>query len=761
MEAQHVIKILFVEDNEFDLHLAERELHTAGLIYTSIWVEKKVDFEREVLAYAPDIVISDYFLPDFNGLDVLEKVLGSYPEIPVIITTGSINEETAVKCMKAGAADYVLKDQLKRLPYSVKEVLNKSAIRKEKALAENALKESEARFSSLLNNISNIAVQGYSADGKVKYWNKASEQLYGYKTEEALGRTLFDLIIPQEMTEVVSTTIREMEETGIAHPAEELKLKRKDGSLVNVYSSHSINELPGGEKEFYCIDIDLTKRISVEKALIDSENKYRNLVENSPVGIYQSTPEGQLLFGNQALVKLLNYNSQQELISGGTVNIFLTPEHGSELLKIISSDRIISDFETVFVTKHGQKKDVIIGASLENNRITGMVLDISERKATENELLKAKEKAEESDRLKSSFLSNLSHEVRTPMNGIVGFAELLLDRSLDEESRQEYVETIMVNSNSLLKIISDIIEISKIKTELLSINYREFSLNGMIRELKNHFQELAVKKGIDFSFSEFNPGEKVLITSDEPKIKLILTHLLDNAFKFTETGSVLGNCRLNDSFLEFSVTDTGIGISNEYVEVIFEPFRQIEDSFNRKFGGNGLGLAISKAYVELLGGKISLQPNSPAGSVFTFNLPVKIKTSDISRCLEIPDYSQCTFLIAEDEPTNYVYLKKLLMPSGASLLHAQTGRQALEIIDSHPKINLVFMDIKMPDIDGLEATRLIKQKYPGLPVIATTAYAMNGDRELCLESGCDGYIPKPIRSAELIRSIKKLIVRGC
>jgi PAS domain S-box-containing protein len=758
MGAKHVIKILFVEDNEFDLHLAERELHTAGLIYTSTWVDKKVDFEREVLAYTPDIIISDYFLPDFNGLDVLEKVIENYPDIPVIITTGSINEETAVKCMKAGASDYVLKDQLKRLPYSVKEVLNKSAIRKEKAEAEKALKQSEARFSSLLNNISNIAVQGYSSDGKVKYWNKASEQLYGYKTEEALGRTLFELIIPEEMTDIVSKTIREMDETGIAHPAEELRLRRKDGSIVHVFSSHSINKLPGGDKEFYCIDIDLTERISVEKALIDSENKYRNLVENSPVGIYQSTPDGHLIFGNDALVKLLNYNSQQELLSAGTGKIFLTPDHETELLESISMNKIISDFETVFVTKYGQKKDVIIGASIENNRITGMVLDISERKATENELLKAKEKAEESDRLKSSFLSNLSHEVRTPMNGIVGFAELLLDRSLDDESKQEYVETIMLNSNNLLKIISDIIEISKIKTELLSINYREFSLNEMIRELKIHYRELAVKKGIEFSFPEFNPNEKMLIISDEPKIKLILIHLLDNAFKFTESGSVQGNCRQKDSLIEFSVSDTGIGIPQEYIELIFEPFRQIEDSFNRKFGGNGLGLAIAKAYVELLGGKILLQPNNPAGSVFTFSLPVKFKTNDITRCLEIPDYSECTFLIAEDELTNYVYLKKLLMPSGARFLHAQTGRQALEIIDSNPKINLVFMDIKMPDIDGLEATRLIKQKYPGLPVIATTAYAMNGDRELCIESGCDGYIPKPIRSAELIRSIKKLIV---
>ncbi len=757
MDIQPEIKILFLEDNEFDLQLAERELQNAGLIYSLTRVDTKADFEREIHASLPDIIISDYFLTDFNGLDLLGLVIGIFPEIPVIITTGSINEETAVNCMKAGAADYVLKDQLKRLPFSVMEVLNKSAIRKEKTLAENALRQSETRFGSLLNNISNLAVQGYSPDGTVKYWNKASELLYGYQAGAALGKSLLDLIIPDAMTGIVVKTINEMVETGIAQPAEELQLKRKDGSIVHVYSSHSINVLPGGEKELYCIDIDLTDRIIVEKALIDSENKYRNLVENSPVGIFQSTTEGQWIYANVALVKLLNYSSQEELLSTGIGNIYLTPDHESELIEVISSNLIISDFETVFVTKYGQKKDVIIGASIENKRITGMVLDISERKAAENELKKAKEKAEESDRLKSSFLSNLSHEVRTPMNGIVGFAELLLDLSLDEESRKEYVETIMQNSNNLLKIISDIIEISKIKTEMLSIQYSEFSIKTLIRDVENQYKEMAVKKQIDFSFTDHIEEDQKLIISDETKIRLVLSHLIDNAFKFTESGIILVNCVQNESFFVFSVSDTGVGIAPEFAEMIFEPFRQIEDSFNRKFGGNGLGLAIAKAYVELLGGKIRVQSNTPRGSVFTFTLPSGIQSRELTRCFEFPDYTGYTFLIAEDELTNYVYLKKLLIPCGAGILHAQTGRQVLEIIKSNPKINLVFMDIKMPDIDGLEATRFIKNSNTQLPVIATTAYALNGDRELCLEAGCDEYVAKPIRKAELFRIIRKVI----
>jgi len=761
MENNKLIRILFAEDNKYDLQLAVRELNTSGLSFLNKCVETRAEFEKELDLFQPDIIISDYFLTDFDGLSILETVFSRRPDLPVIITTGSINEETAVKCMKAGAADYVLKDQLRRLPFSVKEVLNKKAIQRAKEETESALRQSESRFSLLLNNISNIAVQCYSPEGIVKYWNKASENIYQYTASEALGKSLYDLIIPEEVVDFVKKDVHQMIETGIGKASEELRLKRKDGSFVNLYSSHSVLESVKGEKELYCIDIDITDRIRIENDLLNSELKYRNLVENSFIGIYQSTLQGKLLFVNEAFVRLLGYNSPDELAQIPVEMIYSIPDDRKVLLQSITEQKNINGFETVLVTKNGQKKNVIINASLEFDRIAGMVLDITERKMVENELIKAKEKAEESDRLKSSFLANLSHEVRTPMNGIVGFAELLLEDSLDIDSKRLFVETITQNSYQLLKIISDIIEISKIETEQLTISNQEFSLKSMMEELERHYKELAFRKSLDFSFSNICDGENLLIISDEAKIRLILSHLLDNAIKFTETGGIKASCKKSEKYLDFYIEDTGSGVPEGCEELIFEPFRQVEDSYNRNHGGNGLGLSIAKAYIELLGGNIWLESNADSGATFAFRLPMRFKPGESSSEIYSDSiestYTGLTFLIAEDEMSNFVYLKKLLIPGGALLLHASNGKEAIEIVSNYPTIDLIFMDIKMPVIDGIEATKLIKESHPSIPIIATTAYAMTGDRELCLAAGCDAYISKPIRKNELYRIIKRVM----
>lgn len=761
MERKKEYKILFAEDNEYDLELALRQLNSSGITFESKCVENRIDFIREIQEFDPDIIICDYYLPDFDGLSAIRYIQENNPSIPVIITTGSINEETAVECMKAGASDYVLKDQLRRLPFSINEFLQKSSIQKARQQAETALRESEAKFTSLINNISNIAVQGFCADGTIKYWNRASEQLYYYSEDEALGKNIFDLIVPSELVENMKQEFSQMIESGKIPSAEELKLMRKDGSQVHVYSNKAFYRLNGGDIEIYCIDIDLTDRKKAEKALNESENNYRNLVENAHIGIYQSTIEGKFLFVNDALAKVLDYSSAEELLGIAVERIYFYPEDRIDFIKTISELDVIRDFETTLVSKYGHKKDVIISGYLKDEKIAGIILDITDRKLVEKELLKAKDKAEESDKLKSSFLANLSHEVRTPMNGILGFAELLLEKSLDDESKRFFVETIFQNSNQLLKIISDIIEISKIQTEQLSVNYREFAINEMLINLENEYREIAGKKMLDLNFSETCTLEKLVVISDESKIKHILSHLLDNAIKFTNTGGVKLNCSNYDNLIKFEVIDSGIGVNPDHAELIFEPFRQGEYELNRKYGGNGLGLSIARAYAELLDGKILFYSNQDGGSTFTFSLPIKFKTTDVefdvADLSDIPDYSNYTFLIAEDEHTNYAYIKKLLMPTGASLLKATTGKQVLEIVEHNSNISLIFMDIKMPEIDGLEATRNLKKKRPELPIIATTAYAMTGDKERCIAAGCDGYVAKPIRKTELFRIIKKVL----
>ncbi|MBK6345444.1 MAG: response regulator [Bacteroidales bacterium] len=761
MGNQKEIRILFAEDNESDFELAVHELKSAGLEFISECVEKRADFEKQLTLFQPDIIISDYYLSDFNGLDVLAIVSVINPHIPIIITTGSINEETAVNCMKSGASDYVLKDQFRRLPISVKEILHKKQLLKAKLASEAAIRKSEERFSSLLNHISDIAVQGYQKDGTIKYWNKASERLYQYRAEEALGKNLFDLIVPTDLNDYVRTRFNQMIETEQPFPGEEFRLRRKDGQYINVISNHAVYRLTENEYELYSIDIDLSARINAENALQASEKKYRNLVENSLIGIYQSTFDGRFLFVNEAFARLLEYNSPEELMAIPVEAIYLYPDDRTELVQSISESQSTCDFETILLTKSGYKKDVIINASSEENYIAGMVLDITARKAAEREMIRAREIAEESDRLKSSFLANLSHEVRTPMNGIVGFSELLFDDSFDEESKRSFVETISQNSYQLLSIISDIIEISKIETEQLIVNYREFSLSGMMNDLEKKYRNPALNKSLSLNFYISCREDDLIIISDEEKIRQALLHLLDNAIKFTEKGGIIVRCDKKGTSLEFCVEDTGIGVKSGSEELIFKPFRQVEESLNRKYGGNGLGLPIAKAYIESLGGTLWLKPNPEGGSIFCFNLPARFKATEMKNnpeeLTENPDYSMFTFLIAEDEITNMTYLKKLLIPSGASFLSATTGKQAIEIIERNPRIHLVFMDIKMPEIDGLEATRIIKKMKPHIPVIATTAYAMTGDREMCISAGCDEYIAKPIRKAELFRIIRKVM----
>ncbi|MCB9015378.1 MAG: response regulator [Lentimicrobiaceae bacterium] len=757
-------KVLIAEDNFYDLELAVQELKRAGLIFESKCVDNRPDFIEALDTFKPDIIISDYSMPDFDGISALKIVQESHIDIPFIVITGSLNEEIAVNCIKAGANDYVIKEQLKRLPYSVTEALENLSIRKQKRLTEAALRQSEERFRNLLENVSNIAVQGYAPDGTVKYWNKASETLYGYTKQEAIGKSLYDLIIPSEMIEEVKTNVKLMYDSGITSTSEKLVLKTKDGSAVSVYSNHAIINSAEYGKDLYCIDIDLSQITKAENALIESENKYRKLVENSITGIYKSTIEGNFIFANVALANLLEYNSTQELLSVPVYEIFAHAYKREEFLQVVVEQKSVTNFETILLTSRGVKKNVIINALFDNNEITGMIMDITERKLVEEELKLAKEKAEESDRLKSAFLANLSHEVRTPMNGIIGFAELLLEPEIDDETKKEYVDTIFSNSNQLLKIITDIIEISKIETEQLSVNYHEFSINNLLNDICTQYSNIAQQKSIEFIISN-ELESQIKVISDEAKIRQSISHLIDNALKFTEYGSVRVSCNVMDSGLHFQVEDTGIGVKPGFEDLIFEPFRQVEDSFSRKYGGNGLGLAISKAYVEVMGGTISLISSSHSGSTFGFSIPLRSRPEpDLQNRLNgldsIPDYSEYIFLVAEDELTNFAYLEKLLLLSRVRILHAKTGSQALELYQKYPAIHLILMDIKMPEMDGLEATRMIKSLNPQLPVIATTAYAMTGDKELCLAAGCDGYISKPIRKADLYKEIGKFIAQN-
>jgi PAS domain S-box-containing protein len=389
------------------------------------------------------------------------------------------------------------------------------------------------------------------------------------------------------------------------------------------------------------------------------------------------------------------------------------------------------------------------------------------RTKTEGEILDSKNRAEESDKLKSAFLANMSHEIRTPMNGILGFGQLLRKPGLPGEKREHFVNIINANGKHLLDLINDIIDISKIEANQLEINVVKCDVNQVIEELKLTFESSLGQLGKENLLLETRakiPG-KAWVYTDITRLKQVFTNLLSNAIKFTNEGHVrLGYDFKDTDTILFFVEDTGIGISPEKQKLVFERFRQADESTTRDFGGTGLGLSICQGLVRLFGGDIWVESEKDKGSVFYFTHPYKPATGPgqevkISEILpEIIDWSSNKVLIVEDDPTSQIYLSECLSETGIQIVQAGDGQQAIDICFADKSIDLVLMDIQLPMKNGYEATQAIKQFRNDLPVIAQTAYAMENERDACFKAGCDGYVTKPIDIDKLVGEMMKHLV---
>ena len=379
------------------------------------------------------------------------------------------------------------------------------------------------------------------------------------------------------------------------------------------------------------------------------------------------------------------------------------------------------------------------------------------------EMKLAKEKAEEGDLLKSSFLANMSHEVRTPMNGIIGFSQFLKMPDLDEENKLRYINIINDSCKQLLSIIEDILEVSKLETGQIEILNQEFEVSDIVNNVYINYQEKAELKNINLSYKNDLPARKLLYT-DRQKVTQILTNLMSNALKFTHEGSIEMGAVDKKDYVEFYVKDTGIGIEPDIRDKIFERFRQAETTISRTYGGTGLGLAIAKGYLELMQGEIWLDSKLEEGSTFYFRLPYKIGRSkmfeinnDINTFPEI-EPKEAKVLVAEDEEINFQYIKRVFNEIGIeNIIRAHNGQEAIDICSKEDNIHLIMMDLKMPILNGFDATRKIKSMGLDIPIIAQTALAIPGDKQKALDVGCDDYISKPIDYDKLLEIIEKYI----
>jgi len=388
-------------------------------------------------------------------------------------------------------------------------------------------------------------------------------------------------------------------------------------------------------------------------------------------------------------------------------------------------------------------------------------LEITIKERTK-ELVNAKDKAEEGDRLKSAFLANMSHEIRTPMNGILGFAELLKEPHLTLEEQQDFIQTIQISGERMLNTINNIVDVSKIESGLMKVDINETNINEKIEFTYKFFKPAIENKGLKFLFKNGLPLNEAIIKTDNEKVYGILTNLVRNAIKFTSEGSIEFGYEKKGVFLEFYVKDTGIGIPKNQREFVFDRFRQGINGINRLYEGSGLGLSICKSYVEMLGGSIWFESQEGKGSTFFFTIPyqfeeevkTEIKDVDSSEIKKV-QMKNLKILIAEDDEVSYSLLKITIQKIGKEFLHAITGVQAIEACRCNPDLDLVLMDIRMPMMDGIEATRQIRQFNKDVIIIAQTAYAFAGDSEKALEAGCNDYISKPINKTLLFELIRK------
>lgn len=373
-------------------------------------------------------------------------------------------------------------------------------------------------------------------------------------------------------------------------------------------------------------------------------------------------------------------------------------------------------------------------------------------------LRNAEHKAKESDRLKTAFIQNISHEIRTPMNSIIGFTELLKDNGLSEEQKREFIGIITVSSNQLLNIVNEVLDISLIETGNILINLKRVQINHLLDELISFFKPL-IKKDIAFSVTKGLKDQQSYVLTDEVKIRHILTNLLNNAIKFTDSGHITFGYNLVNNELEFFIEDSGIGIPGPMQESVFDRFRKADTENSKFYEGVGLGLSICKGNVVLLNGRIWMKSVEGKGSTFFFTIPYNQTDTSETSAGVIPvnrdSLNELRVLIVEDDKTNYLYISNILKEAGIDFIQKGNGKDAVDICRSDRRIKIVLMDIKMPEMNGYDAAKAIKQFRSDIHIIAQTAYALSDERERAISSGCDDYIAKPFKREQLLEIISK------
>ena len=605
------------------------------------------------------------------------------------------------------------------------------------------------------------------ATGNFLLVNSKAVALTGYTKQELLGMNMRDLFSDSQLNHrPLRYDLLNSGKTVIV----EREIITKSNEIRRIEMSSKKN----ADGTYQSFIRDITDKIRQEMAYHEMEQRYHLAFHTSPDAITINDINGIYIDVNKGFCEITGYD-HDEIIGKNSIElgIWVDPEARRQVIETLKRDGVVKNFEAEFRRKDGSTTTALMSSNFieidGSLHMLAVTKEITHQKVVEHELRLAKEEAEQNDRLKSAFLANLSHEIRTPMNGILGFTELLRFPDNDEATRLDYIEIIHKSGQHLLGVINDIIEIAKIETNQIEPNIAPTDIALLLKDIEQQCKLSEQQSGhLKLQFQ----NTPLVLHTDATKLRQILINLISNAIKFTDKGQVeVCYQRESGNRVSFYVKDTGIGIPEEFQHLVFERFRQVPNDRNISIGGSGLGLSISKAYVEILEGWIGLKSTPGIGTTFHFTIrdfahqeEAKQDAPALQQTDTAPSPSthqhgrngSFEVLVVEDNDVNYLLLSKLLTNWGYGHIRAVTGTEAIKLaLDDN--IRLILMDIRIPGINGVEAVTEIRKKRCNLPVIAQTAHALQEEIEDFYRAGFDAYITKPIDHSTLLRTIQSLI----
>ena len=648
----------------------------------------------------------------------------------------------------------------------------------ERKLAEQALRESETRYRLMIENQADLVVK-FDREGNLLFASPSYCEAFGQHADDLIGKP-FPTLGHHESTELAGVF-----EPPHAAAYEEHTLTRSGPRWIN-WAARAVNDETGDVEAVVAVGRDVTMRKIAEEALRRSEEEFRTLIENIPGVVYRCEldPPWRMHHMSEAVEQVTGYPLSSFTDSSGMAYSELILEEDRDYVakgvKASIDNHRPFDLEYRIKRADGRLRWVFErGRAIYDKKgrpvcLDGVIIDVTKRKTAEEELARAKHAAEAANRAKSEFLANMSHEIRTPMTAILGFSDLLMSVELAPHERREHLATIRRNSENLLTLINDILDLSKIEAAKLDLEMIECSPWDVIEDIHTLMADRAESKGLSLDV-EYEYPLPDMIRTDPSRLRQILVNLVGNAVKFTEQGGILIAVRHEatqgaNHQLAITVADSGVGISHEHLERLFQPFTQGDMSTTRRFGGTGLGLAISRRLAKMLGGSIEVESQVGRGS--SFRVTVDPGPLDDVIWLDSPPNSEQLLeaseqdddvkasgnvLLAEDSLDVQALIATMLRRAGVDVQTASNGREAFDKVmaakQTGTSCDLILMDMQMPEWDGYEATRRLRDAGWTGPIVALTAHAMTGDRQKCLEAGCDDYLAKPIKFAELVQAI--------